>query len=62
MRTDIELVKRRESDDDRWVRALGLHVLDEAREAPEDVEERDRCAQGATRAAEEDVRVDLNST
>lgn len=57
--TYVQLVERRQSDDDRRVRALRLHVPYESREAPEHIQERDRRAQRAARAAQEDVRVEL---
>ena len=58
-KTDVKLVERRKPDDNCRVRALGLHMADEAREAPEHVEERDCRAQRAAGAAEEDVCVNL---
>lgn len=55
----VQVVKRCEADNDSRVRALGLDVLDEPREAPEHVQERDRCRRRARGAHQEDVRVAL---
>ena len=57
--TYIECIERREAHDNGRVCAFRLDVLDEPREAPEHVQERDRRRRRARRAHEEDVRVAL---
>ena len=55
----VQVVERCETNDDGRICALGLDVLDEPREAPEHVQERDRRRRRAGRAHKEDVRVAL---